>query len=45
MDYSKLSKKELYRIATDHLVKMSERYDAVRELQKRKGVMDDDGRN
>lgn len=36
VDYSALTKRNLYLIATDDKVKMSKRYAAVRELQNRR---------
>lgn len=36
VDYSSLTKRKLYLIATDDKVRMSKRYAAVRELQNRR---------
>jgi hypothetical protein len=37
MDYSKATNQQLYEIVKDQSVRLSERYAAARELQKRKG--------
>lgn len=37
MDYTKATKRQLYYVATDPTVEMPIRYEAVRELQKRRG--------
>ncbi len=37
MDFSKLTKEELYKIAKDENYRMIERYSVARELQKCKG--------
>lgn len=39
MDYAKATKRQLYQIATDHSARMSHRYEAARELQRRKKNM------
>lgn len=41
VDYSKATKRQLYQIATDSALRMSVRYAAVRELQKRRGEKTD----
>lgn len=45
MNYSNATKRQLYQIALDNEVRMSDRYAAVRELQDRRGkkeIFDDD---
>lgn len=42
MDYTKATKSQLYQIATDHSARMSHRYEAARELQRRKKEHDRD---
>jgi hypothetical protein len=37
MDYSKATNQQLYEFVKDQSVRLSERYAAARELQKRKG--------
>ncbi|ARK32160.1 hypothetical protein [Halalkalibacter krulwichiae] len=41
MDYSKATNLQLYEITKDETVKLSIRYEAARELQKRKGERDE----